>query len=82
MVVLGQRINLTQARRRQKADEMEWREITNEEQMLEWRQTEDGKKNNRQKKCGGDRNLKMDRRQVTNVPSYCLFCICNQDALV
>lgn len=34
----------TQAKRRKKADEIEWREITNEEEMLEWRQKEDGKK--------------------------------------
>lgn len=27
-MVLGQRINLTQAKRRKKADEIEWREIT------------------------------------------------------
>lgn len=65
----------TQAKRRKKADEIEWREITNEEEMLEWRQKEDGKKNNRQKKCGGDRNLNMDRRQVTNVPTYMLFIL-------
>lgn len=74
-LVLGQRINLTQAKRRKKAGEIEWREITNEEEMLEWRQKEDGKKNNRQKKRGGDRNLKMDRRQVTNVPTYILFVL-------
>lgn len=34
----------TQAKRRKKADEIKWREITNEEEMLEWRQKEDGKK--------------------------------------
>lgn len=34
----------TQAKRRKKADEIEWREITNEEEMLEWRQKEDDKK--------------------------------------
>lgn len=56
------------------ADEIEWREITNEEEMLEWRQKEDGKKKNRQKKCGGDRNLNMDGRQV-NVPTYMLFIL-------
>lgn len=44
-MVFGQMINLThKQKRRKKADEIEWREITNEEEMLEWRQKEDGKK--------------------------------------
>lgn len=44
-LVFGQMINLThKQKRRKKADEIEWREITNEEEMLEWRQKEDGKK--------------------------------------
>lgn len=74
-LVFGQMINLThKQKRRKKADEIEWREITNEEEMLEWRQKEDGKKKNRQKKCGGDRNLNMDGRQV-NVPTYMLFIL-------